>query len=347
MTYLPTLLIVLLSLIHSPAKEEKLIGAGIHPAVATDPAGVVHVVYGRGGLIFYATSHDGETYGEPIRVDSMLGLHLGASRGPQIAATATSVVIAAIDKAGNIWAYSLNRTTNKWLPRVPVTDVPDIAKEGFVSLTAGSGNTYNAAWLDLRGNKRNKIVGAHSADGGRTWSANRIVYNSPDGTVCECCQLSEVSQGENVTIMFRNFLNGSRDMYLIESTDGGKSFGKAHKLGEGTWKLNACPMDGGGLFVTPNGAVSSVWRRADTLFSARPGQPETELAIGKNAKIVTTPKGDYIVFQREGKIWTITPNQPNPAAMAPGGYPKLTLLPSNRVLCLWEQEGTIRARIIS
>ena len=126
--------------------------------------------------------------------------------------------------------------------------------------------------------------------------------------------------------MFRNFLNGSRDMYLLESTDGGKTFGKARKLGEGTWKLNACPMDGGGLFMTPNGAVSTVWRRADTLFTARPGQPETALTTGKNAKIVTTPKGNYIVFQREGQIWTITPDQPTPAAMAPGGYPKLTLI---------------------
>ena len=346
MAHLTTLCIFLLSLIHYPAQEGKRIGAGIHPAVATDPAGPVHIVYGRGGLIFYATSHEGETYSEPVLVDSMPGLHLGASRGPQIAATATSVVITGIDKPGNVWAYSLNRATGKWLPRVRVTDVSDIAKEGFVTLTAGSDNTYNAAWLDLRGNKRNKIVGAHSADGGRTWSANQILYQSPEGTVCECCQLSEVSRGKHVAIMFRNFLKGSRDMYLMESTDGGITFGKARQLGEGTWKLNACPMDGGGLFMTPNGAISTVWRRADTLFTAQPGRLETGLATGKNARIVTTPKGNYIVFQREGQIWTITPDQPNPAAMAPGSYPKLTWLPNNQVLCLWEQEGTIRARII-
>ena len=291
-------------------KEGKPIGTGIHPAVATDPAGVVHVVYGRGGVIFYTTSRDGETYSEPVRVDSVPGLHLGASRGPQIAATATSVVITAIDKPGNVWAYSLNRATGRWQPRVPVTDVPDIAKEGFVALTAGPDNAYNAAWLDLRGNRRNKIVGAHSADGGRTWSANQVMYESPEGTVCECCQLSEVSQGQQTAIMFRNFLNGSRDMYLLKSDDGGKTFGKARKLGEGTWKLNACPMDGGGsVSWTPNGAVSTVWRRADTLFTARPGQPETELTTGKNAKIVTTPKGNYVVFQRDGQIWTITPDQ--------------------------------------
>ena len=98
--------------------------------------------------------------------------------------------------------------------------------------------------------------------------------------------------------------------------------------------------------MAPNGLVSTVWRRADSLFAAHPGQAETGLATGKNAKIVTTPKGNFIVFQRDGQVWTITPDQTKPTAMAPGAYPKLTLLPNNRVLCLWEQTGTIRARII-
>ena len=241
MVYVPALLLFVLSLLPGPANEGQQIGQGIHPSVTTDPAGGVHVVYGRGSVVFYTASRNGETYSEPVLVDSVPGLHLGASRGPQIAATATSVVITAIDKPGNIWAYSLNRATGKWLPRVRVTDVADMAKEGFVALTAGSDNVYNAAWLDLRGNKHNKLVGSRSTDGGQTWSPNKIIYESPDGTVCECCQLSEVSQGTHVALMFRNFLNGSRDMYLLESTDGGQTFGKAQKVGEGTWKLNACP----------------------------------------------------------------------------------------------------------
>ena len=100
-------------------------------------------------------------------------------------------------------------------------------------------------------------------------------------------------------------------MYLLKSDDGGKSFGKAQKLGDGTWKLNACPMDGGGLYMDPKGAVSTVWRRADKLFIDRPGQPETELAAGKNAKIVTTSKGDYVVFQQAGQLWVVTPGHPS------------------------------------
>ena len=341
----PFLLTFFLTLIFRAPDPEKQIGVGIHPAVVSDSRGGVHIVYGRAGLLFYTTSPDGETFSEPVVVDSLPGLHIGASRGPQIAATKQAVVITAIDKQGNVWAYTLNRATETWQPRVRVTDVPDVAKEGFVALAAAN-TVFQAVWLDLRENQRNKIFGARSADGGRTWSANQLLYESPDGTVCECCQLSVASQGKQVTVLFRNFLNGARDMYLLTSSDGGQTFGKAQKMGEGTWSLKACPMDGGGLFMATNGAVSTVWRRADKLFVARPGQPETELATGKNAKIITTAKGDYVVFQQAGQVMAVWPGQPEPRVIGAGGYPKLTPLPGNSVLCVWEQNGTIRAKDI-
>ena len=44
-----------------------------------------------------------------------------------------------------------------------------------------------------------------------------------------------------------NSLDGNRDMYLVRSEDGGRTFGPPEKLGAGTWKLAACPMDGGDL----------------------------------------------------------------------------------------------------
>lgn len=341
MNYLLGLLTLLTVLLLPLRQENQPIGKGIHPAAGTDPAGGVHVVFGRGETLLYATSADGSGFTKPVPIDSLPGLHLGASRGPQIAATAQSVVITAIDKVGRVWAYALDRSTGRWQKRVAVTDAPDVAKEGFVALAAGPDDSYNAVWLDLRGNRRNKLAGARSVDGGRTWSANQVLYQSPEGTVCECCPLSIVSQGNQMAVMFRNFLGGSRDMYLLRSADGGQTFGKAEKLGRGTWPLNACPMDGGGLFMAPDGAVSTVWRRSDKLFTARPGGAETELATGKNAKIVTTAKGDYVVFQQAGQVWTITPNQPQPTALSVGAYPKLTLLPNDRVLCLWEQDGVV------
>ena len=282
----------------------------------------------------------------PVRVDSLPGLHIGVSRGPQIAATAQSVVIATIDKSGTVWAYSLDRRTGHWQPRVRIIDVPGMAKEGFVALAAGTDDVYYAVWLDLRTDNQNKIVGSRSADGGRTWSANQVLYQSPDGTVCECCQLSVVSQGQHVAVMFRNFLNGSRDMYLLQSDQGNLPAGNARKLGEGTWKLKACPMDGGGLFMAPNGSISTIWRRENTLFKAKPGQPETEVTEGKQAKIVTTSKGDYLVFQQANQLIAVVPGQAQSKVIGPGAYPKLLDLPTHKVLCVWEQSNGIWAQFI-
>ncbi|ADB37564.1 hypothetical protein Slin_1514 [Spirosoma linguale DSM 74] len=311
-----------------------------------DEGNTAHIVYGKGEVLYYTTLRTGEQTESTIKVDSLPGLHLGASRGPQIAVSAQSVVITALDKAGNVWAFSQRRDTGKWQKRIRVNDVPDIAKEGFVAVAAGPDNSYTAVWLDLRDNKRNKLAGAHSTDGGRTWSGNTILYQSPDGTICECCQVSAVSRGKQVAVMFRNFLNGSRDMYLLQSTNGGQSFGSAEKLGEGTWPLNACPMDGGGLAIGPDGKISTVWRRADKLFTAQPGQPEIERATGKNPKIATTRKGDYIVFQQAGELWAILPGQTQPVSLGPGAYAKMARFANDRVLCLWEQDGTIRAAMI-
>jgi Neuraminidase (sialidase) len=92
--------------------------------------------------------------------------------------------------------------------------------------------------------KHNKIFGAKSTDGGKTWGKNIMIYASPDTTVCECCKPSVVMKGNNIYVMFRNWLNGNRDLHIIQSTDIGLNFGQAQKLGAGSWTLNGCPMDG-------------------------------------------------------------------------------------------------------
>ena len=70
-----------------------------------------------------------------------------------------------------------------------MNDPDTTAKEGLMALSADKENVF-AVWLDLRGNKRNKIYGAKSIDGGKTWSKNIMIYTSPDTTVCECCKPS-------------------------------------------------------------------------------------------------------------------------------------------------------------
>jgi len=335
----------LLGLAQTPATS---LGAGVHPSVSVDPTGGIHVVFGQKNKLLYAVSTDGgRTFPQPLVVDSLLAFQIGASRGPQIAVTRTNVVITVIDKPGNVLVYTLARATGNWTRRTRVNDVTDVAKEGFVTLAAGTDSTFYAVWLDLRGDQRNKLVMARSTDGGQAWSANQILYQSPDGTVCECCQPTVLAHADTVRVLFRNNLQGARDMYLLTSLDGGTTVADTAKLGQGTWLLKGCPMDGGGMAVDTDGVAVTIWRRDDWLYRVRPGELEMALAKGKNGNVTTTASGPAYVWQADGSVWGQLPGQPERLLVGVGAYPKLATLPNNRVLCVWEQDGQVVACLLN
>jgi hypothetical protein len=66
--------------------------------------------------------------------------------------------------------------------------------------------------------------------------------------------------------MFRNWLNGSRDLYLAPSVNKGRTFKDAVKLGTGIWKLNACRMDGGGLDFNVDNTINTTWQRSGNVY---------------------------------------------------------------------------------
>ncbi|MEJ7678323.1 MAG: sialidase family protein [Segetibacter sp.] len=189
-------------------------------------------------------------------------------RGPQITSTANGLIITANTTYGNIFAYH-KEGSSKWSKATKVNDADSVSKEALMALSADGLNAF-AVWLDTRGNngKGQRLYGAQSKDGGKTWSKNILVYSSPDKTTCECCKPSVVVKGNTIHAMFRNWLNGNRDLYLISSSNGGKTFGQAQKLGVGSWKLNGCPMDGGGLAVDKKGTPETVWRREGKIFKS-------------------------------------------------------------------------------
>lgn len=51
----------------------------------------------------------------------------------------------------------------------------------------------------------------------------------------------------------------------------GHTFSQAQKLGNGNWKLNGGPMDGGSLTIDDIGAIQTVWRRERKIDTAMPG----------------------------------------------------------------------------
>ena len=219
-----------------------------------------------------------------------------------------------------------------------------VALEGFVSLSGDGENAY-AVWLDVRNNKRNKIYGSASFDRGKTWSKNILIYQSPDSSVCECCKPSVVMKGKQVNVMFRNWINGNRNLYLITSTDGGKTFDEAQKLGKGNWQLKGCPMDGGGIAVNNKGVVNTVWRREQNIYACQPGGEEKLLGEG-NSCIVESIGDEYAyAWTANKKIICVLPDgkQVNPGK---GNTVQLTSIDKYHLLCTWENEGSIYTELI-
>jgi hypothetical protein len=325
-----------------PSSVNYSVASGHLPVVIADDQGAMHLVYGRDSTIFYATANGPEFhFGAPVAVATLPDLVAGAKRGPQVAISGQNVVITAVNRVGDLFAYSMNRTTRKWSPAVRINDVQAVAKEGFQSVSGASDGTFHSVWLDLRDDKRNKIVGATSHDGGHSWSPNRVIYHSPDGTVCECCRVTVKARNNDVYIQFRNWLGGSRDLYLAHSTDGGLTYAPAQKLGAGTWKVNACPMDGGAVVVPETGKPLTVWRRENTLYTCVPGEPEQAVATGRNITLAGETTAPVLAWDENGTVW-MKVGSGLPAVLGKGQMPSLAVA-GKTVVCAWESDGQVMA----
>lgn len=324
----------------------KNLASGHLPVVVADANGTVHLVYGQDSIIYYTTAKSQTaSFNTPSKVAILPNLVAGAKRGPQLAITDQFIVITAVNRKGDIFAYSLNQATHQWSPAVQVNDVPEVAKEGFQAVAGTDNGTFHAAWLDLRDDKKNKIVGASSHDGGRTWSANQVIYRSPDGTVCECCKVSIAAKNNDVYVQFRNWLSGSRNLYLAHSTDGGKTFIPAQKLGTGTWALNACPMDGGSVVLSAAGKPLTAWRRENTLYTCLPGELEQPISSGRNVTLATGTTKPVLAWDEGGTVWLKSAN--NPAISIGKGQMPSVAVTGKTALCVWELDGQVMMNTVS
>ena len=218
-------------------------------------------------------------------------------------------------------------------------------------MAAGPNGELYCAWLDLR-SKGTKIFGSSSSDGGATWTGNQLVYRSPSGSVCECCHPS-VAFGEDgvLHVMWRNSIAGSRDIWATTSKDGGKQFSKARKLGSGTWRLDACPMDGGAIAAMAGGKALTVWRRDKELFFSDGGK-ETPLGRGEQPWVAKSGDGATFVWisKRPGELWLKAVTETSPERLASGAFDPVIAGPiggRGPTLVCWESSEGDRRRIFA
>lgn len=329
----------------TPVSEQK-IAAGQQPQIACDVSGTLRIIYGSGDTVFCATSTDnGTTFSAPQRVGEVPQMHLGMFRGPQVASSRTYTLVSAMDKGGAIHVFRLNHKTGKWTKTSHINDVEASTPEGLMALAADNADHFYATWLDIRGDKKNKIYYAESTDSGKAWGANRLVYKGQEGTVCECCRPSIAITGAEVYIMFRNKLDGSRDLYLTQAKTGGGAFSVPIKLGKETWQLNACPMDGGGLVVSKEGRVTTAWQRKGKVYTAKPTAAEEEIGAGRRCSI-SSPENPVVSWQQGEELKATLLHENKTLDIGRGGFLKTIRAKDGRIVCVWEAEKVVTIKKI-
>lgn len=321
------------------------------PQLATNGTHLV-LTYGVGNSVFFAESKDaGRSWSKPAVVASQGKLSLGMRRGPRIALTPSAIVISAVvgEKGrgadGDLIAWRSVDGGKTWSAGKAINDVSSSAREGLHAMAFGGKGVLFASWLDLRG-KGTRLYGSTSSDGGATWSPNTLVYESPSGSVCECCHpTTAVDAKGRIFVMFRNWLDGNRDMYLVRSDDGGSTFGPAAKLGSGTWNLNACPMDGGALQVGADGKPLTIWRREGEVFLSAGPNLEQRIGVGRQPILATTRRGPALAWTEGKQLKVVAPGQEDALTVdSDAAYPSMVTLSSGAVVLAWEQAGAIAVK---
>jgi hypothetical protein len=322
--------------------------AGVQPQLAQIGPDVF-VVFGRPDSIQIARSTDAaETFGSPVALPVSGKMALGRRRGPRVAATPRAVLVSAVIGSrgggadGDVLLYRSTDHGKTWRAPIPINDVPGAAREGMHAMAANAAGVVVVAWLDLR-EPGTRIYAAISRDHGATWGRDQLVYASPGGSVCECCHPSvAIHERGSVAVMFRNNIDGHRDMFIAESSAGG-TFSPASKLGTGSWALAACPMDGGGLTLV--GGQTAVWRREGEVFLTHGSGPEQRLGVGRDPVIAAYGHHRDIVWN-DGASVMLLRGTGEPASIGPGTYPAAVAL-SDRTAVAVESQGTVSVRAVA
>jgi hypothetical protein len=198
---------------------------GREPQLAVNKS-IVGLTFGAANEIYFSSSTDaGKTFSTPVKVAEAAILSLTRHRGPRLAFSHNAIVITAVvgrrlasgphahglPSDGDLMAWRSTDGGKTWSNAIRINDVAGAPTEGLHSLAGNARGHLFAAWLDKRSGHGTKLYGAKSANGGLSWSKNVMIYESPEGTICECCHPSAAIDSEGqVLVMWRNWLAGSR-----------------------------------------------------------------------------------------------------------------------------------------
>jgi hypothetical protein len=261
---------------------------GIQPQALLDGKGVLHLIYFKGdpgaGDLFYVRRGPGkENFSEPLRVNSQPGsaVAIGSIRGGQLAVGKGGRVHVAWNGSSKARPQSpdrsfpmlysrLNDAGTAFEPQRNLMRVSGVLDGGGSVAADQEGNVY-VAWQGLpldaeRGPHNRRAWVARSTDEGKTFARETVLPPRPRGA-CPCCGLRAFTDAKGgLHLLYRGAVDEThRDMYLVSSTDHGKS---AREVLAHPWEIGSCPMSSE-AFAEGGGKVVACWDTDGQIYFTR------------------------------------------------------------------------------
>lgn len=332
------------------------VAKGHQPQATVDAQGNVVLVFADDlNTILLSRSEDGRSFSTPMPMNTPRGkLSLGLRRGPRIVATPDALVVTYIagesggGKDENLFSVRSIDGGKTWSEPARINSSDRSAREGLHAMCADAAGHVLCVWLDQR-DGRMEVYGSRSPDSGRNWGEDFLIYRAPKGSICECCSPTVVaSPTGGALVMFRNNVDGNRDMYVVRSADM-VHFGEAVKLGEQSWKLSGCPMDGGALASTAD-ATYAIHRRQADLYLVRmdPPQEEKSFAPGANPTMLPGHDGPVIAYlSRPARGDLMLANAGKTTKIAEQAQDPVLVQGKSGPLLLWESNGRVFSAVLN
>lgn len=304
---------------------------GLQPQAAVDEHGTLHLIYFKGdprnGNVFYSTGSRvlrvNSQSGSAIAVGTIRGAQMAIGRGGRVhvawngsqEASPPGPVNPDSGKPGTPMLYArLNAAGDSFEPQRNLM-LHSFGLDGGGSVAADRlGNVY-VAWHGIgeseadsgrKGEARRRVWLAKSSDDGAVFRPEAKAWQEATGA-CGCCGM-KIFAGRtgDVTALYRSATEQvHRDIYLLHSTDRGRTFqGRLlHK-----WDINACPMSS--MDIAENGKETvAAWETGGQVYWTRLGaaaQPMAAPGEGKGRKhprIAVNQSGEVLLVWTEGTGW--------------------------------------------
>jgi hypothetical protein len=103
--------------------------------------------HGRKVKIYCATPVDkGSTFPDIQLVGEVDEMHLGMSRGPQVASSKNYKMVSAIDRKGDMHPFRLDHQSGIWEKTGLINDLPGSAPDGLMGIAADQEDQFYAVW---------------------------------------------------------------------------------------------------------------------------------------------------------------------------------------------------------